>query len=57
VALSKDEDKQLNEYVTDILNKHDTKIHELSMPQLEKLIGFIGSLQDNLENTELKGAF
>jgi len=52
--LTKDEDKQLNEYVTDILNNHKTKIHELSTPQLEKLIGFIGSLQENLEQTELK---
>jgi protein tyrosine phosphatase len=54
VKLSKDEDKQLNQYVTDILNNQKTNIHELSTPQLEKLVGFIGSLQDTLENTELK---
>ena len=54
-TLTKDEDKELNSFVTDILNKHETKVHELSTPQLEKLIGFIGSLQDTLETTDLKG--
>lgn len=52
--LTKEEDTQLNQYVSDILNSHETKIHELSTPQLEKLITFIGSLQENLEQTELK---
>lgn len=44
----------MNEFITDILNKHETKVHELSTPQLEKLVHFIGSLQTTLEETELK---
>ncbi|KAI6171328.1 Receptor-type tyrosine-protein phosphatase N2 [Aphelenchoides bicaudatus] len=52
--LTKDEDKELNQFVTDTLNNGETKVHELSTPQLEKLVRFIGSLQQNLEDTEVK---
>ncbi|KAI6188448.1 Receptor-type tyrosine-protein phosphatase N2 [Aphelenchoides besseyi] len=54
LKLSGSEEKELKEYVTDILDKQKTNIHKLSTAQLEKLVTFIGSLQENLENTEVE---
>ncbi|KAI6235178.1 Receptor-type tyrosine-protein phosphatase N2 [Aphelenchoides besseyi] len=54
LKLSGSEEKELKEYVTDILDNQKTNIHKLSTAQLEKLVTFIGSLQENLENTELE---
>ncbi|CAD5223188.1 unnamed protein product [Bursaphelenchus xylophilus] len=52
--LSNNEQKELKQFVDDILETKKTDIKKLSTSQIEKLIGFVVQLQENLENTVLE---
>uniref|UniRef100_A0A915DPI8 Tyrosine-protein phosphatase domain-containing protein n=1 Tax=Ditylenchus dipsaci TaxID=166011 RepID=A0A915DPI8_9BILA len=52
LKLSSDEEKQLDQYVKDILNNRNPDLKALNSNQLEKLISFIGSLQTVLTNSQ-----
>ena len=52
--LSADEEKQLKQYITDILSNDKSNIHTLSGAQLGKLMQFVGSLENELANTDIQ---
>ncbi|CAD5217157.1 unnamed protein product [Bursaphelenchus okinawaensis] len=52
--LSNDEEKELKQYVDDILETKKSDIKKLTTPQLEKLIGFVVQLQETLATAEIE---
>ncbi|KAI1729340.1 protein-tyrosine phosphatase domain-containing protein [Ditylenchus destructor] len=52
--LTDQEDKQLDEYVRDVLNDRNPNLKALSSKQLDKLVTLVGSLQNALKETEVR---
>uniref|UniRef100_A0AC34RF79 Receptor-type tyrosine-protein phosphatase N2 n=1 Tax=Panagrolaimus sp. JU765 TaxID=591449 RepID=A0AC34RF79_9BILA len=54
VNLSSTEEKQLNDYVHDIMNNRETNVKKLSEQQVDKLADLIGSLQDAIIQSQFQ---
>lgn len=52
--MSSDEEKELTDYVTDILNNRNPNVKALKSNQLNKLVAFVGYLQNALQYNPLE---